>query len=95
MITIYTKVNCPYCKNAKILLDRLKLHYKELSLEPNDSHYNSKRDRLFNLYKHRSFPIIIIGQHVLGGYSELVESYNSLKLHRMCSEVGLYVQFDV
>jgi glutaredoxin len=93
-ILIFTKIGCPYCKKAKDFFNSLNLPYQETILDPNDPNYVSKRDNLFNNTGHRSYPIIYIGNQFVGGYSELVHSYNTLKLHKMCANIGLHVPFD-
>lgn len=93
-ILIFSKIGCPYCKKAKDLLNNLNLPYQETVLNTNDPNYISKRDQLFNNAGHRSYPIIYIGNQFVGGYSELVHSYNTLKLHKMCANIGLHIPFD-
>ena len=93
-IIIYSKPGCPYCKKAKNALQHLKLPYKEISLNPEDADYINRRDALFQYYNHNSYPIIIIGDKVVGGYTELVNAYETLKLHKMCRDIGLYLSID-
>ena len=93
-IVVFTKPGCPYCAKAKTLFNTLRLPFTEISLNPSDSNYESKRNRLFNYYGHRSYPLIVIDNKVLGGYSELVQAYNTLKLHKMCHRIGLNLPFD-
>lgn len=93
-ITIYSKPGCPYCIKAKTMLAGLNLKYKEIQLNPNDPDYVQKRDTLFNYYSHRSYPIILVGKNLIGGYSELVHSYDTLRFHKLCSDIGIHVPFD-
>ncbi|MEY3334059.1 MAG: hypothetical protein RLZZ176_2362, partial [Cyanobacteriota bacterium] len=44
---------------------------------------------------HRSYPIIVIDNQLLGGYTELLHAYDTLKLHKMCQKIGLYLPFDL
>lgn len=94
-IVVFSKPGCPYCSNAKEFLNKLNLPYSEVSLNPNESNYEYKRDRLFNHYNHRSYPIIVIDNQLLGGYSELIRAYDTLKLHKMCQTIGLYLPYDL
>lgn len=93
-IVVFTKPGCPYCKNAKSLLSSLHLPFEEIILTPSDPNYEYKRNRLFNYYNHRSYPIIVIDNQLIGGYSELVRAYDTLKLHDMCAKIGLHIPFD-
>ena len=93
-IIVYSKPGCPYCKKAKNALDYLNLPYKQIVLNPDDTDYINRRDALFQYYNHRSYPIIVIGEKLLGGYNELVHAYETLKLHRMCADIGLHIPID-
>lgn len=93
-IVIFSKPGCPYCHKAKTFLNTLRLPFKEIALNPSDADYTYKRDRLFNHYNHRSYPIIVINNQLVGGYSELVHSYDTLRLHKLCSQIGLQLPFD-
>lgn len=93
-IVVFSKPGCPYCYKAKVFLNNLDLPFKEISLNPSEDNYTYKRDKLFNYYNHRSYPIIVINNNLLGGYSELVHSYNTLRLHKLCSQIGLHIPFD-
>jgi glutaredoxin 3 len=93
-IVVFSKPGCPYCIKAKNLLSKLTLPYTDISLHPEDPNYGYKRDRLFNHYNHRSYPIIVIDNQLLGGYTELLRAYDTLKLHQMCHKIGLSLPFD-
>jgi glutaredoxin len=93
-IVVFTKPGCPYCKNAKEFLDNFNLPFTEITLNPSDIHYEHKRDRLFNYYQHRSYPIIVINNRLVGGYTDLLRAYDTLKLHKICQDIGLYLPFD-
>lgn len=91
-IIVYSKPGCPYCQSAKTLLHSLHLPFSEIQLNPLDSDYSQKRDTLFKHFKHYSYPIILVGNKLVGGYSELVHSYDTLKLHSLCADIGLRVK---
>ena len=93
-IVVFTKPGCPYCANAKEFLDKLYLPYSEITLKPSEPNYEYKRDRLFNHYNHRSYPIIVIDNKLIGGYSELLRAYDTLKLHKMCHDINLPLSYD-
>lgn len=93
-IVVYSKPGCPFCQRAKLMLNNLNLPFEEVLLVPEDPDYVEKRDALFNHFNHRSYPIILVGDKLVGGYTELVHSYDTLRLHKLCSKIGLHVPFD-
>lgn len=94
-ILIYSKPGCLYCDKVKLFFQNLKIEYKELKLDPVDNNYTINRDILFQHYKHFSFPIIIIGDKFIGGYSELINIYNTMDLHLLLKqELGIQLQID-
>jgi glutaredoxin 3 len=90
-IIIYTKSGCIYCDKTKKLLESLDLIYHEIVLNQNEENYETKKNELFNLYNHRSFPIIIINKKLFGGHANLVNAYNTLKLHQFYNSRGFNV----
>jgi glutaredoxin len=90
-IVIFSKPGCPYCAKAKTFLNSHNLSYTEISLNPNENNYEYKKYRLFNHYNHKSYPVIVIDNQLLGGYSELINAYNTFKLHKMCNDIGIYL----
>lgn len=67
-IRIYTKPTCPYCINAKRLLDELGLPFEETDVAGNPelrSRLASENDG------YSTVPMIFLGDQFLGGYSEL------------------------
>lgn len=93
-IIVFSKSGCPYCEKTKSFLQKLQLPYTDITLNPNDINYDYKKNKLFNHYNHQTFPIILINNKLIGGYTELINAYNSLKLHKMCHEIGLYLSYD-
>ena len=78
-IIIYSKENCKYCTMSKNLLKDIKLNFAEIKLDPIENDYKQRRDLLFTKY-HESFPIILINDIFIGGYSELYKLYVSGEL---------------
>lgn len=93
-IKIYSKVGCPYCVKAKSFLSDLNITYNEIVLDPLNGNYTSDRDYIFNTFGHKSFPIIFVGDTLLGGYLDLVRSYDTLLLHSLCSKYNIHIPFD-
>jgi glutaredoxin len=92
-IVVFTKPGCPYCKKAKEFLDNFNLPFNEITLNPSDTHYEDKRDQLFNYYQHRSYPIIVINNRLIGGYTDLLKAHDTRKLHQMCHDIGINLPF--
>jgi len=66
-IRMYTTRWCGYCVRAKVLLDSRRLPYEEISLD-DDPEF---RQKLFDLTGGWTVPQILIGDEVIGGYTEL------------------------
>lgn len=94
-IKIFSKEGCPYCQKARILMNALDLPYSEVILSPNQSNYIEKKNKLFTYYNRNSYPIIIIQDTVIGGYSDLVDSYNDSSLHKICSDIGIKLKYKL
>lgn len=75
MLTIYTKNNCPYCTQAKQLLESRGLSYQEVDIDVDDSAYQ----KLVSLNL-RSVPQIFENDElfVSGGYQGLVNKLRQL-----------------
>lgn len=93
-IVIFSKLGCLYCARTRTFFKSLNLQYTEINLNPNDNNYEYKKDRLFKYYNHNSYPIIVIDNKLIGGHSELLRSYDSHKLHKICNDINLFVPFD-
>jgi glutaredoxin len=88
-IILYTKKNCPFSSNAVALCNSLQLPFKEYSIDGNHPKYYEIKAQLFDVCKHYSFPIIIIGNTVLGGFSELNNAYKNNTLYNICIKHGI------
>ena len=66
-VTIYTLNMCPYCNQAKALLDSKGVPYAEINLDGK----NEELMALKNKTGLRTVPQIFIGKEFVGGYSEL------------------------
>ncbi len=93
-ITVFSKKGCVYCDKAKHLLNELQVPCKIEMLEPDDKDYASKRDTLFSTYNHKSFPLIVIGDVFLGGFTELQNAVATLQFHELAKKIGIEVPMD-
>lgn len=67
MITVYSKVACPKCTRAKLVLDVNGVDYEVKMLDKDFT-----REDLIGLApKAREFPVVFNGDELLGGVTEL------------------------
>lgn len=69
-VTIYTADPCGFCRQAKALLESRGVDYEEISLTKDPD----GRARLVQRTGQMTFPQIIIGERVVGGFRELLEA---------------------
>jgi glutaredoxin 3 len=69
-VTVYTTDPCGFCRQAKTLLESRGVDYEEVSLTKNPS----GRANLVQRTGQMTFPQIIIGERVVGGFRELLEA---------------------
>ena len=72
-VTIYTKDNCSFCTNAKMLLSAKGISYQEYKLG-RDFTRESLKD-MFPAAK--TYPIIIVDGIIIGGFTELKTFFES------------------
>lgn len=79
-VTIYTSVRCPYCEQAKRLLDKKGAVYDEINISLDDA----KRIEMIQRTKGRmSVPQIFIGDFHVGGNDDLQALERAGKLDRL------------
>lgn len=93
-IVIFSKPGCKYCVKTKEFFEELNIRYEEINLNPDHPGYIKKRDDLFRYYNHYSYPIIVIDNVLLGGYTELINSYDTLRLHELCEKINIDIPYD-
>ncbi len=76
-IEIYTLDYCPFCQKAKFFLDDKKVKYEEIPCEDNEDKMRKILTEKFNLKSLATFPQIVIDGVNIGGYTDLIEKYNS------------------
>jgi glutaredoxin 3 len=69
-VTVYTTDPCGFCRQAKALLESRGVDYEEVSLTKDPD----GRARLVQRTGQLTFPQIIVGQLVIGGFRELLEA---------------------
>jgi len=75
-ITVYTTEPCGFCRQAKALLSKRGLSYDEINLAMNAD----GRAELAQRTGMMTFPQVIIGDHVVGGFAELLSADQSGRL---------------
>ena len=75
-ITVYTTDPCSFCVRVKQLLAKRELEYTEINLSKDPE----GRDRLVELTGMVSFPQVVIGDEVIGGFLETIEADRSGRL---------------
>lgn len=93
-IIVFSRPGCKYCDKTRSVLNTLQLPFNEIKLNPGDKNYENKRDQLFQYYHHSSYPIIVINNELVGGYSDLIRARDTLKLHDMCMKIGIKLPVD-
>ena len=71
-IVIYTMNHCPFCEMAKGHLKQLNLPYKEINVHQ-QKNTDELRLELMNKSGQRTLPQIFIGEHSVGGYTDLIK----------------------
>jgi glutaredoxin 3 len=69
-VTVYTTDPCGFCRQAKSLLESRGVDYEEVSLTKDPD----GRARLVQRTGQMTFPQIIVGDRVIGGFRELLEA---------------------
>lgn len=78
-VELYTWTYCPYCKQAKKLLEEKNISYKDHPIDRN----NEKKQELYKKTNQNTVPFIFINGEFIGGYSELKELDEQGKLDAM------------
>ena len=75
-ITVYTTEPCGYCRQAKALLDKRGLSFDEINLAMDAG----GRAELVARTGMMTFPQVIIGEELVGGFTELLSADRSGRL---------------
>lgn len=78
-VVIYVKDPCPYCVNAKRLLDNKGIIYDLIDLTDNLDELNRIKDQ----WGWKTVPIIVINNKLVGGYTDLKMLSDSGELAKM------------
>ena len=75
-ITVYTTDHCAFCQRVKKLLSSRGLQYNEINLARDPE----GRAELLRITGLMTFPQVLIGDEVIGGYTETVAAAESGRL---------------
>jgi glutaredoxin 3 len=78
-VVVYTTTSCPYCVQAKRLLDRKGVPYREVDVSGD----MEKRSEMMKASGRRTVPQIFIAEQSIGGFDELYELEQSGRLDAM------------
>ncbi len=78
-VTIYSTKICPYCVQAKLLLDRKGIPYTEILVDQDDV----MRTKMIELSGRRTVPQIFIDEKSIGGCDDLYALERSGELDRL------------
>ncbi len=80
-IIVYSTDPCSFCARAKELLQKRGIAYEEINLAKDPA----GREHLLSRTGMLSFPQIIVGEDVLGGFRELVMADQSGRLEELAA----------
>lgn len=83
-VKVYTTPICPYCTNAKKLLDSKGIEYQELSMY--DISSEERRELMQKTNNYRTVPQIFIGDTFVGGFDELNQMNHQGKLDELLAQ---------
>ena len=78
-VTVYTTEPCGYCRQAKALLTKRGLDYDEINLARDAD----GRVELARRTGMMTFPQVVIGEELIGGFDQLLEADRSGRLAAM------------
>jgi glutaredoxin 3 len=83
-ITVYSTEPCSFCERAKQLLKIRKLEFVEINLAKDPA----GREQLVEETGMLSFPQIVIGDVVLGGFQQLVQADQTGRLAELTAQAA-------
>ena len=93
-VKVYSKPGCTFCVKAKEWLQDKNIPYEYILLDPKDDDCMDKVDELVHSTKQTTFPFIFVGDTFLGGYTDLIGAYETLRLHELLKHCGVTIEYD-
>ncbi len=66
-VVVYSTGNCPYCVQAKVLLEKKNIPYQEIRIDLDDQ----KKEEMISLSGRQTVPQIFINDKPIGGFDDL------------------------
>lgn len=63
MVKVYSKSNCPACKQTKSFLETMHIRYEEVNIEENDSNFQEVID-----LGYQQVPVVVCGPESWSGH---------------------------
>ena len=79
-VEIYTLDYCPFCQKAKFFLMEHNVEFNEIPCDDEEEKMRYELTQKYNLAHLATFPQIIIDGKNIGGYSDMIEKFNSGEL---------------
>jgi glutaredoxin 3 len=83
-VIVYSTDPCPYCTQAKALLNKKGIAFEEITLARDPA----GRDELIEKTGYYTFPQVVIDGKVVGGYTELKAAYKSGRLDELLADAA-------
>ncbi|HZO36510.1 MAG TPA: glutaredoxin domain-containing protein [Solirubrobacteraceae bacterium] len=83
-VTVYSTDFCSFCERAKALLDARGHAYEEINLERDPD----GRAQLVERTGMMTFPQVLIGDELVGGFTELLQADRSGRLKQLVAAAG-------
>lgn len=93
-VTIFSKAVCPFCTRAKEFFQKNNISYNEVLLDHKSETYHDVVEELLDRTNQNTFPYIFIGETFVGGYSDMMAAYDTLKLHELLKTIGITLEVD-
>ncbi len=74
---------------AKEFFQQNNIPYEEIMLDPKSNDYADQISDLLERTNHTTFPYIFVGDEFIGGYTDMIAAYNTLRLHELLSRYGI------
>jgi glutaredoxin 3 len=78
-VTVYTTDPCSFCRRVKELLTARQIDFAEVNLAKDPA----GRVELVRRTGMMSFPQVLVGDHLIGGYAEVLEAADSGELDEL------------
>jgi len=83
-VTVYSTDNCPFCIRTKQLLDTRGVQYEEINLERDPR----GRQALVERTGMMTFPQVIVGDELVGGFTETLAADRSGRLQALLADAA-------